>query len=306
MSSSPRPPLPISEVAVMGATGLLGRAVCAALERAGVRVTRYSRTPRPGFAHWDPARGEIDAKPLERADAVVNFSGEGLADKRWTDKRKAVLRDSRVQSTWLLSRTLAGLETPPKVLVSTSAVGYYGHRGEEAVFEESPPGRGFLAELCQAWEAATRPAADRGIRVVTPRFGVVLTADGGVLERLLPAFRMGIGGRLGSGQQFLSWISMQDAIGAVRFLMGAQHVSGPVNAVAPEATTNEHFTETLAHVLHRPAFLPVPNFALRTVFGELSQALLLEGANVRPRVLELSGFRFDYPRLEDALEAVVS
>lgn len=304
MSSSPLPPLLISEVCVMGATGLIGRAVCAALERASVRVTRYSRGARPGFAHWDPSKGEIDAGPLATADAVVNFAGEGLADKRWTDKRKQLLRDSRVQSTWLLARTLAGLQTPPKVLVSASAVGYYGDRGEEAVYEESPPGRGFLPELCQAWEAAVRPAADRGIRVVTPRFGIVLTVDGGALARMLPIFKSGAGGRLGSGMQFMPWIAMQDAVSVVRFLMGAQHVTGPVNTVAPEATTNELFTETLAHVLHRPAFLPVPNFALKTIFGELSQALL-QGANVRPRVLELSGFRFDYPRLEDALESVV-
>jgi uncharacterized protein (TIGR01777 family) len=288
----------------MGATGLVGRALCAALERAGVRVTRYSRGARPGFAHWDPAKGELDPGPLSTADAVVNLAGEGLADKRWTDKRKQLLRDSRVQSTWLLARTLAGLQTPPKVLVSASAVGYYGDRGEEAVYEESPPGQGFLPELCQAWEAAVRPAAERGIRVVTPRFGIVLTVEGGALARMLPIFKSGVGGRLGSGQQFMPWIAMQDAVSVVRFLMGAQTVSGAVNAVAPEATKNEHFTETLAHVLGRPAFLPVPNFALKTVFGELSQALL-EGANVRPRVLELSGFRFDYPRLEDALESVV-
>ncbi len=305
MSSSPPPVLAISQVCVMGATGLLGRALCAALERAGVRVTRYSRSARPGFAHWDPAKGDIDAGPLARADAVINLAGEGLADKRWTDKRKQLLRDSRVQSTWLLSRTLAGLETPPKVLVNASAVGYYGDRGEEAVYEESPPGRGFLAELCQAWEAAVRPAADRGIRVVTPRFGIVLSVEGGALARLLPIFKSGVGGRLGSGMQFMPWIAMQDAVSVVRFLMGAQHVRGAVNAVAPESTTNEHFTETLAHVLRRPAFLPVPNFALKTVFGELSQALL-EGANARPRVLELSGFRFDYPRLEDALEAILA
>jgi uncharacterized protein (TIGR01777 family) len=303
MSSNPPPALTVSEVCVMGATGLLGRALCAALERAGVRVTRYSRSSRPGYAIWDPARGEIDAKPLASADAVVNLAGEGLADKRWTDKRKQLLRDSRIQSTWLLSRTLAGLETPPKVLLNASAVGYYGHRGEEAVYEESPPGRGFLAELCQAWEAAVRPAADRGVRVVMPRFGIVLTPEGGALARLLPIFRAGVGGRLGSGQQFMPWIALQDAVSVLRFLMGAQHVRGPINTVAPEATTNAHFTDTLAHVLHRPAFLPVPNFALKTAFGELSQALL-EGANVRPRVLELTGFRFDYPRLEDALEAL--
>jgi uncharacterized protein (TIGR01777 family) len=287
----------------MGATGMLGRQLCAALERAGVRVTRYSRSSRPGFAHWDPARGVIDAEPLSRVDAVVNLSGENIADQRWTDARKKVLRDSRVQSTFLLARTLAGLSKPPRVLLNISATGYYGDRGLDAVFEDSRPGTGFLAELCQAWEDATAPAAERGMRVVIPRMGVVLTQDGGMLAKLTPIFKLGIGGRLGSGQQFLSWIAMQDAVSVLRFLLGAQQISGPVNCVAPEATTNETFTETLAHVLRRPAFLPVPNFAIKTVFGELSEALL-EGANVRPRVLELSGFRFDYPRLEDALEAI--
>lgn len=294
----------ISEVCVMGATGVLGRTLCAALERAGIRVTRYSRSARPGFAHWDPARGEIDTEPLLRADAVVNLAGEDIADKRWTEARKQLLRDSRIQSTFLLARTLANLETPPRVLVNASAVGYYGDRGPDAVFEDSPPGTGFLAELCQAWEAATAPAADRGIRVAIARLGVVLTPHGGILARLAPLFRLGVGGRLSTGQQFMPWIAMQDAVSVIRFLISAQTVSGPVNTVAPEATTNQMFTEALANVLHRPAFLPVPRFALKSVFGELSQALL-EGANVRPRVLELSGFRFDYPRLEDALEALL-
>lgn len=304
MSASPTPAGAISDVSVMGATGMLGRAMCAALERAGVRVARYSRSARPGFAHWDPQRGEIDLEPLARSQAVVNLSGENLADQRWTEARKQLLRDSRIQSTLLLSRSLAKLETPPRVLLNVSAVGYYGDRGPDAVFEDSRPGRGFLAELCQAWEDATGPAAERGIRVVIPRLGVILSPDGGILARLTPIFRLGLGGRLGSGQQFMPWIALQDAVSVLRFLLGANQMRGPVNCVAPEATTNEVFTETLAHVLRRPAILPVPNFAIKTVFGELSQALL-EGANVRPRALELSGFRFDYPRLEDALEAIL-
>ena len=301
----PAAPLTISKVSVMGATGLLGRALCAALERAGIAVLRYSRSARPGFARWDPAAGEIDAEPLRGVDAVVNVSGEDMADRRWTPARKQLLRDSRVGGTQLLARTLAELESPPQVLINISAVGFYGHRGEDAVYEESPAGRGFLPELCQAWEAATAPAAQRGIRVVVPRFGAVLTPEGGALAKLLPVFRLGLGGRLGSGQQFMPWISITDAVSVIRFLMGTPNISGPVNSVAPEATTNEDFTEVLSRVLRRPAWFAVPNFALKTALGELSQ-MLLEGANVRPRVLEQAGFRFDYPRLEDALEAIVS
>jgi uncharacterized protein (TIGR01777 family) len=303
-SREPLAPALISKVCVMGATGLLGRALCAALERAGVEVRRYSRASRPGFARWDPPAGEIDAEGLNGVDAVVNLAGEDVAERRWTPARKQLLRDSRIVSTQLLARTLCELEAPPRVLVNASAVGFYGHRGEEAVYEESPAGHGFLAELCQAWEQATIPAAARGIRVVLPRLGIVLTAEGGALAKMLPVFRLGCGGRFGSGQQFMPWISITDAVSVIRFLMSAQPIAGPVNCVAPEATTNQHFTEALSEVLHRPAWLPVPNFALRSVLGELSQALL-EGANVRPRVLEQAGFRFDYPRLEDALEAIV-
>jgi uncharacterized protein len=214
-----------------------------------------------------------------------------------------VLRESRVASTQLLARTICELPQPPSVWVNASAVGYYGNRGADAVHEHSPAGHGFLAELCQAWEAATAPAAQRGVRVVIPRFGVVLSADGGALARMLPVFRLGLGGRLGSGQQFMPWISLTDAVSVIRFLLGASQVSGPVNTVAPEATTNQEFTEVLGRALHRPALVAVPNFALRGVLGELSQ-VVLEGANVRPRVLEHVGFRFDYPRLEDALEAL--
>ncbi len=293
----------VSSGAVFGATGLLGRALCASLERAGVRVIRYSRGGRPGFAHWDPVKNELDFEPLIGVDAVVNLAGEGIADKRWTAERKDLLVSSRVQSTELLARTLAGLAVKPRVLVNASGVGYYGHRGEEAVFEDSSPGFGFLPDLCQAWEAATEPAALAGIRVVRARFGAVLTAEGGMLKKLLPIFRMGLGGRVASGEQYLPWITLPDTVSVIRFLIGA-NIAGPVNAVAPEATRNQHFTAVLAHALHRPAIVPVPAFALKTAYGELSQ-LMLEGANVRPRVLERAGFRFDYPRLEDALEGLL-
>jgi len=295
----------ISTVCVMGATGFLGRALCAGLAQSGVVVHRYSRGARPGFSTWDPASGHIDLEPLEAADAVVNLAGEDIAGARWSLSRKQVLRDSRVASTQLLARTLAQLSRKPAVLVNASAVGYYGNRGQDAVFEQSPPGQGFLPELCQAWEAAALPAAQSGIRVVYPRFGIVLSTHGGALARMLPAFKLGVAGRLGSGEQFMPWISLSDAVSVIRFLLSATDIHGPVNAVAPEAITNEDFTDTLGRVVHRPTMLPVPVFALKVALGELSQ-ILLEGANVRPQVLEQTGFRFDYPRLEDALQAILT
>jgi uncharacterized protein (TIGR01777 family) len=295
---------PLTKVCVMGATGFVGRALCAALARSGTTVHRYSRSARPGFVSWDPSSGEIDSEPLEAADAVVNLAGEDIAGARWSASRKRILRDSRVSSTQLLVHAMSKLKQPPKVLINASAVGYYGHRGQDAVAENSPVGAGFLAELCQAWEASALPAAALGVRVVIPRLGVILSKDGGALPRMLPAFKLGVAGRLGSGQQYMSWISLLDAVSVIRFLMSATEIRGPVNAVAPEPVTNEEFTETLGRVVRRPTLLPVPNFALRAALGELSQ-VLLEGANVRPRVLEQAGFRFDYPRLEDALEALL-
>jgi uncharacterized protein (TIGR01777 family) len=295
----------LSKICVMGATGFLGRALCAALERSGATVHRYSRSARPGFASWDPASGEIESEPLEAADAVVNLSGEDIAAARWTAHRKKVLRDSRIGSTQLLVQTLGKLKQPPKVLINASAVGFYGHRGEDAVAENSPVGTGFLAELCQQWEATAMQASAHGVRVVIPRLGIVLSKDGGALARMLPAFKLGVAGRLGSGQQFMSWISMLDAVSVIRFLMSATEINGVVNAVAPEPATNEEFTHLLGRIVRRPTLLPLPVFALKAALGELSQ-VLLEGANVRPRVLEHAGFRFDYPRLEDALEALLA
>jgi len=294
----------LASVCVMGATGLLGQSLCGALERSGVKVYRYSRSARPGFVSWDPSSGKIDMEPLEHADVVVNLAGEDIAGARWSAERKRMLRESRLASTQLLVQTLGMLKRPPGVLINASAVGFYGHRGEDAVSEISPAGTGFLAELCQAWEAAAMQATAHGVRVVLPRLGVVLSKEGGALARMLPAFKLGVAGKLGSGRQFMSWISLPDAVSVLRFLMSASEIQGAVNAVAPEPITNEEFTETLGRVVRRPTLLTVPNFALKAALGELSQ-VLLEGANVRPRVLELAGFRFDYPRLEDALEMLV-
>jgi uncharacterized protein len=299
----------IARVCIFGATGMLGTALLAALHRDGASAVSFSRSRkegRPGFAHWDPDAGTIDSARLRGADAVVNLAGENIAGARWTKARKQRLVDSRVRTTELIARTLCELDDRPKVWINASAVGYYGDRGDDAVYEDSPPGSGFLAELCQAWEAATEPAAQVGLRVVRMRFGVVLARAGGALGSMLAPFKLGLGGRLGSGEQRMPWISLSDAANVMRFAMRHPDLAGPVNAVAPESVTNRQFTETLARVLHRPAAIPVPAFALKAAIGsELAQQVLLTGANVRPRKLEIAGYRFEYPRLDDALEAML-
>ena len=299
----------IERICVFGATGMLGTALIAALHKAGHVVTAFSRTRhenRPGFAHWDPDAGTIDAARLHGADAVVNLAGESIGDSRWTSARKQRLVNSRVLATELLARTLAALPVRPAVLINASAVGYYGDRGDDAVYEDSPRGEGFLAELAERWERATAPVAEAGIRVVLPRFGVVLAREGGALPKMLTPFKLGVGGRLGSGKQRMPWVALADAIGATAFAMRHVELSGPVNVVAPEGVTNALFTETLASALHRPAAIPVPAFVLKASLGaEMARELLLTGANVRPRKLEEAGYRFELPRLEDALEAIL-
>jgi uncharacterized protein (TIGR01777 family) len=298
----------IERVCVFGATGMLGTALIAALHRAGHVVTAFSRTrysDRPGFAHWDPTAGTIDLARLQGADAVVNFAGESIGDGRWTAARKQRLIDSRVVATELVARALTTLPVRPAVFVNASAVDYYGDCGDDAVYEDSPRGQGFLAELAERWEQATAPAADAGIRVVLPRYGVVLAREGGALPRMLTPFKLGVGGRLGSGEQRMPWVALTDAIGATSFAMRHSELSGPVNVVAPENVTNALFADTLAATLHRPAAIPVPGFVLKAAFGsEMARELLLTGANVRPKKLEIAGYRFELPRLEDALAAL--
>ena len=299
----------IERVCIFGATGLLGTALLAALHRNGASAISFSRTRkegRPGFAHWDPEAGTIDGDRLRGADAVVNLAGASIAGGRWTKARRKRLWDSRVRSTELIAQTLEQVDLRPKVWINASGVNYYGDRGDDAVYEDSPRGEGFLAELCEAWEGATEPAAQLGMRVVRMRFGVVLARTGGALGSMLAPFKLGLGGRFGSGTQRMPWISLADAANAMRFAMRHPDLSGPVNAVAPESVTNALFTETLARVLHRPAPLPVPAFALRAALGsDFASELLLGGANVRPRKLEVAGYRFEYPRLDDALEAML-
>jgi uncharacterized protein (TIGR01777 family) len=288
-------------ILVSGSHGFIGSALVAFLAEAGHGVTRLIRgAPQEGEARWDPASGEVDAAGLEGHEAVVHLAGESLIG-RWTAAKKARIRESRVGGTRRLCEALARLERRPRVLLSASAVGFYGHRGEELVNEESPPGEGFLPELCMAWEEATRPAAEAGLRVVCLRFGLVLSAEGGALAKMLPIFRLGLGGVLGSGRQEMSWITLEDAVRAVAFALEAERLAGPVNLVTQDALTNRDFTKTLGRVLRRPTLCRVPGFVARLALGEMAREMLLRGARVEPARLFAAGFDFEHPELEDAL-----
>ncbi len=296
-------------IAVTGSSGLVGSALCAALETEGHLVRPLVRRPVRERAHeirWDPAAGMIDATELADVDAVVHLAGENLAARRWSPSFKQEIRDSRIRGTSLLCQTLAGLASKPAVLVSASAVGYYGDRGEEVVDESSPPGHGFLAEVCQAWEAATQPARDANIRVVNLRTGVVLGTVGGALAQMLTPFRLGLGGIVGNGRQYLSWIAIDDLVRAIQFALLAAAVSGPVNAVAPHPVTNREFTKTLGRVLKRPTIMSMPAAAARIAFGEMADEMLLAGARVDPRALSTARFEFHYPQLEPALRHLLT
>ncbi len=295
------------QVAVTGSSGLIGTVLCTALRTAGhdvVRVVRGDASATDAVG-WDPAGGSIDSRGLEGIDGVVHLAGEGIAAKRWTDEQKRVILESRTKGTSLLARTLADLDRPPKVLVSGSAIGIYGDRGDERLSETSAPGSGFLAEVCVKWEAATLAAAEAGIRVAHARTGLVLSTDGGALAKMLPLFRLGLGGRLGSGRQWWSWISIDDEVGALRWLLESD-TSGPVNLTAPHPTTNAQFTETLGSVLGRRTWLPVPRFGPKLVLGsELAEELLFTSARVEPQALLDGGYQFHHAELEPALRAVL-
>ena len=291
------------KILITGSTGLVGSALVSHLAAHGHRPLHMVRRPPRGAdeIRWDIEAGTLDPSSLEGLDAVVHLAGENIASGRWTEERKRRILQSRVLGTRLLARSLARLDTPPGVLVSVSAVGYYGDRGEEALDEESGPGTGFLAEVCRAWEAEAAPAAARGIRVVHPRLGMVLSARGGALDRMLPAFRAGFGGRIGSGRQYMSWIALDDLVGAILHAITCDRLEGPVNAVSPHPVTNAEFTRVLARALGRPALMALPAFAARLAFGQMADELLLASARVSARKLERSGYRFRYPRLEEIL-----
>jgi uncharacterized protein len=296
-------------ILVSGSTGLIGSALVPALSLADHKTARLVRPgayPGPGDVVWDPAQGQINLAALEGFDAVVHLAGANVARARWTPLQKQRIRDSRVKGTRLLAQSLAGLARPPRVLTIASAVGFYGNRGDEVLTEESSAGSGFLAELCREWENSAEPAAGRGIRVVALRFGMVLSADGGALALMLPPFKVGLGGPLGNGSQWVSWIAIEDLLAVIQHAIAGEDLQGPVNVTAPQAVTNRQFSRTLADVIHRPAVLRAPAFALRLVLGEIADEMLLAGARVSPARLQASGYRFLYPELEPALSHLLA
>ncbi len=296
-------PMP-QTILVTGSSGLVGTELVASLENDGHRVLRAVRRPiqNPQEICWDPATGQIDRIKLsDNLDAVVHLAGANIAGHRWTKSYKQQLLDSRIQGTRLLSETLASLDHKPRVLVCASAIGFYGATGDTELDETAPCGNGFLPELCMQWERACQPARDAGIRVVNMRIGVVLSPDGGALKKMLPPFKLGAGGILGSGRQYFSWIALDDVIQATKFLLQNDALSGPVNLVSPHPVTNREFTKTLGQVLSRPTLFPMPAFAARLAFGEMADALLLTGARVLPAALSKNGYDFLQPVLEPAL-----
>lgn len=301
------------DVVVTGASGFIASALLPALRAAGhhpIRAVR-GRTSEPDCISWDPLAGTIDASALEGVPAVVHLAGAGIGDKRWTDERKALILESRTASTRLLATTLAGLARPPKVLVSSSAIGYYGSRGDEILTETSAPGDEFVSDVCLRWEAAAKFVTNVDIRLAIIRTGLVLGKDGGVLKRLLTPFRLGLGGKIGSGKQWMSWISLVDEVKAIIYALENSDLSGPVNLTAPNPVTNSEFTKTLGAVLNRPTFLPTPTAPLKAIYGsELVNHLLLEGQRVIPERLQstatgANGFVFTHPTLEGALRALL-
>lgn len=292
-------------ILISGSTGLIGSALVSALKEKGHAITALVRTETKNGASgisWDPMEGEVDAGRLEGFDAVIHLAGENVAKGRWTESKKKKIRDSRIKSTQYLSAMLAGLSRPPKVFICASAIGYYGDRGDEDLFENSPPGKSFLAEVCSSWEKTTQMASDQGIRVVHLRIGVVLTPKGGALKRMLFPFQMGAGGKIGNGRQFMSWISIDDVVGVIQYVIENESLEGAVNCVTPQPVRNMEFTKTLGKVLFRPTLLPLPAWVAQAVFGQLARELLLASTKVNPKKLQDAGYAFQQPELEGALK----
>lgn len=288
-------------VLISGATGLIGSALIPELEAGGHAVTRLSRSQSgPDTIRWDPEAGTIEGD-LEGTDAVVHLAGESIAQGRWSPQKKQQILESRVKGTRLLAEKISGLPTPPKVMVSASAVGYYGDRGDEVLTEESSSGTDFLAGVCREWEAAAEPARQGGIRVVHPRLGIVLSPKGGALGTTLPIFKLGGGGKIGGGNQWWSWVALDDVVGSIVHALTEETVEGPVNVGSPNPMTNAGYTKVLGKVLGRPTILPLPAPAARAVLGEVADALLLASQRMEPARLEATGYTFRYPQLEGAL-----
>ena len=292
---------PLMKILIAGASGLVGSALIPALQADGDVVTRLVRSsPRPGEIEWHPNHDRIDGVRLEGFDAVINLAGENIAEGRWTEETKRRIRDSRVYGTHLLSEAMVNLPSPPKVFLCASATGFYGDRGDEMLDEESESGGGFLAGVCREWEKATEPATKAGVRVVNLRFGPILSDKGGMLAKMLTPVKLGLAGKIGSGKQFISWIAIDDVVGAIKLALKNDSLRGPLNVVAPNPVTNEAFTKTLGHVVSRPTVMAMPAFAARLAFGEMADEMLLVSQQVVPKKLEAAGYEFKYPNLEAA------
>jgi len=303
MTAAPQP----TTIAVTGATGLIGSALVARLRAGGHlvrRLVRSAREAQAGDVPWNPEAGTLDPAALAGCDAIIHLAGAPVA-QRWTASHKRDIRESRVQGTSLLAKAVAGMAVKPRVVLSGSAIGYYGDRGDELLDERSAPGTGFLADVGKAWEAAADPIAQAGVRLVLLRTGIVLSPDGGALEKMLPPFRLGLGGPMGSGRQWMSWISLEDHLRAMEHALVTEGVRGAVNLVSPNPMTNASFATTLGRVLRRPALIPLPAVALELMFGEMAEATILAGQRVTPHVLSSTGFNCSEPTLEGALRSML-
>ena len=296
------------KILISGSHGLVGSALMNSLKGAGHDVfTLVRRAPRDDAeVEWYPERGSLALARLERMGAVIHLAGSSIAEGRWTDERKRSIRESRVKGTTVLSEALANLKHPPQTLLCASAIGYYGDRGDEILTEESAPGNDFLANVCIEWERATESAREKGIRVVNLRFGIILSVAGGALAKMLPPFRMGAGGRIGSGKQWMSWIALDDVVGVIKFALTSDALRGPVNVVAPNPVTNAEFTKTLGKVLSRPTIFPIPAFGVRLAFGEMADALLLSSQRVVPARLRDWDYSFKYLQLGGAIRDILN
>src|SRR2546423_1692226 len=288
--------------AIAGASGLVGSALIPILQNDGNQITRLVRaSPKAGEIEWHPNQDVMKAESLKGFDVIINLAGENIAGGRWTDELKRKIHDSRVNGTHLLSEAIAKLESKPSAFICASATGIYGDREGETLDEQSESGGGFLAGVCREWEMATEPATKAGVRVVNLRFGPVLAREGGMLSKLLTPFKMGMGGKVGSGKQYISWVALEDSVNAILLAINDESIRGPLNVVSPNPVTNEEFTKTLGHVLNRPTALAMPAFAARLAFGEMADEMLLVSQRVMPKRLNSAGFQFKYPDLESAL-----
>jgi hypothetical protein len=301
--------LRMARVLVSGASGFIGSAVLPALKNRGTQIVRLARSGSPQPPHdeelviWNPLE-PLTGEAVSGFDAVIHLAGESIVS-RWTDEKKKKIRDSRVIGTRHLALALAQARRKPQMFMCGSAIGYYGDRGDEVLNESSAPGQGYLSDVCREWEAATRPAADAGIQTVHIRTGIVLSSKGGALAKLLTPFKLGIGGRAGSGHQWMSWIDLQDMVGAIHHILRSDLMHGPVNMVAPKPVTNAEFTKTLASVLSRPAIFPLPAFAVKVAFGEMGESVLLGSQRVEPNKLVTSGYPFRFKTLRDSLASIL-